>query len=550
MNTAFDSRNPALFEVPVPPQEFGQDGGKFYYYYDAFAEEIDENMVSGLKEQLEGLLIFAGLFAGVNTAFLAFTLPLMSPDPADDTNALLRENNAILLNIALGKNDTLPSPSPLPSETFSATGKVLTVNVLFSISLALAIIASFLAVLGRQWLVYYRKRTGGGPERQRWEQLKRFLGAERWRLEWVLDDFLPSLLQIGLIIFCISLTIYLSTLHPTLSNLVGALMCVGLAILIITAIFSVWDKFCPFQSTLSHAVSPLIPLVIGVGFWSGFILMGLIIDVGRLIVCGLRFLVGIARALRDLCLHGPNNVEPPWEHIGIQSLANEVLSNLSNRSLRFLIDQNLELVGAKREEDNGKLQITAIQRAICTSDDAWTQIHAVSNILAITNTDLLQQLGADYEFFSRISNLCEGSYNRTLQLCGGKREDLAAATCWLYRAAVTHINLSTASSVSERFSHYPWWPIRFLVDPGIQLSSGLIQNAAPNMIAPWLGYVADPDNSNPWEARRLALDFIIDGVVNPSWKYVFMVTAAVMMELGLTNRTHEELHAAYTRWVF
>ncbi|KAG8965455.1 hypothetical protein FRC00_002702 [Tulasnella sp. 408] len=232
MNTVFDAKNPALFDVPVPPQEFGQDGGKFYHYYDTLADEIDDNMVAGLKEQLDGLLIFAGLFAGVNSAFLALTLPLMSPDPADDTNALLRDNNAILLNIMLGRNDSLPSTNALPSETFSPTGKIVTVNVLFAVSLTFALVSSFLAVLGRQWLVYYRKRTGGGPERQRWEQLKRFLGAERWKLEGVLDDVLPSLLQIGLIIFCISLTIYLNTLLPMLSNVVGALMCAGLAILI------------------------------------------------------------------------------------------------------------------------------------------------------------------------------------------------------------------------------------------------------------------------------------------------------------------------------
>ncbi|KIO22224.1 hypothetical protein M407DRAFT_50359, partial [Tulasnella calospora MUT 4182] len=115
------------------------------------ADEIDDNMVNGLKDQLDGLLIFAGLFAGVNTAFLALTLPLMSPDPADDTNALLRDNNAILLNLALGRNDSLPNTNALPSETFAPTGKVVTINVLFSLSLTFAIISSFLAVLGRQW---------------------------------------------------------------------------------------------------------------------------------------------------------------------------------------------------------------------------------------------------------------------------------------------------------------------------------------------------------------------------------------------------------------
>lgn len=50
--------HPALFETPEPPAEFGQDGGKFYRCYDALAEEIDEDMTKGLKEQLDGLLIF------------------------------------------------------------------------------------------------------------------------------------------------------------------------------------------------------------------------------------------------------------------------------------------------------------------------------------------------------------------------------------------------------------------------------------------------------------------------------------------------------------
>ncbi|KAG8963216.1 hypothetical protein FRC00_007281 [Tulasnella sp. 408] len=182
-----------MFEVPDPPPEFGQDGGKFYRHYDALAQEIDDDMTSGLKEQLDGMLIFAGLFAGVNTAFLALTIPLLSADPADDTNALL---NAILMQLAAGRNDTVPTDSILPSSAFSPSHDIFTINALFSLSLAFAIISSFLAVLGRQWLVYYRKRGGGGPDRQRWEQLKRFLGAERWKLEPILDDVLPSLLQI------------------------------------------------------------------------------------------------------------------------------------------------------------------------------------------------------------------------------------------------------------------------------------------------------------------------------------------------------------------
>lgn len=54
--------NPTILEIPEPPAEFGQDGGKFYRCYDTLAGEIDEDMTEGLKEHLDGLLIFVGIF--------------------------------------------------------------------------------------------------------------------------------------------------------------------------------------------------------------------------------------------------------------------------------------------------------------------------------------------------------------------------------------------------------------------------------------------------------------------------------------------------------
>ncbi|KIO34022.1 hypothetical protein M407DRAFT_37233, partial [Tulasnella calospora MUT 4182] len=111
----------------------------------------DEDMTQGLKEQLDGMLIFAGLFAGVNSAFLALTIPLLSADPADDTNALLAQNNAILMQLLVGNNGTVASNPVLPSAEFTPSHNIFTINTLFSLSLAFAIISSFLAMLGRQW---------------------------------------------------------------------------------------------------------------------------------------------------------------------------------------------------------------------------------------------------------------------------------------------------------------------------------------------------------------------------------------------------------------
>lgn len=55
MNTRYEEK---LKELPEVPKAFGEDGGYFYRYYDALADEIDDDMVKSLKAQLDGILIY------------------------------------------------------------------------------------------------------------------------------------------------------------------------------------------------------------------------------------------------------------------------------------------------------------------------------------------------------------------------------------------------------------------------------------------------------------------------------------------------------------
>ncbi|KAG8920500.1 hypothetical protein FRC01_000724, partial [Tulasnella sp. 417] len=51
-------REPKLQYIPKVPDEFGEDGGHFYKYYDEIADELDDDMVTSLKARLDGILIF------------------------------------------------------------------------------------------------------------------------------------------------------------------------------------------------------------------------------------------------------------------------------------------------------------------------------------------------------------------------------------------------------------------------------------------------------------------------------------------------------------
>ncbi|KAG8947968.1 hypothetical protein FRC04_010165 [Tulasnella sp. 424] len=236
----------------IPPA-FGLDGGHFYKHYDRLAKNLDEDLVESIRETLDGLLVFSGLFAGVNSAFLAISLSMMSPDPTETTQDLVREL------IRISANSTLTPTADLQPAAFSPTSDAILVNQLFTGSLTCSLVAAFFAVLGKQWIAYYKKRGGGGVEKQRWEQLKRSMAAERWHLLGVLDTVVPVLLQIALLIFAVGLIVYLRTLSADLAYVTVTLVAVTVAAFLFTVAVSLWDPYCPFQTPASRTMMVLSP---------------------------------------------------------------------------------------------------------------------------------------------------------------------------------------------------------------------------------------------------------------------------------------------------
>ncbi|KAG9046678.1 hypothetical protein FS837_003880 [Tulasnella sp. UAMH 9824] len=378
--------------LPAIPKQFGQDGGYFFKYYDDLADELDEDMVTSLKAQLDGILIFAGLFAGVNSAFLAFTLPQMSADPADDTNALL-------FQIMRGANTTITSPADLPSASFSPPTGALPINILFSMSLTLALLASFLAVLGQQWLVYYRKRSGGGAERQRWEQLRRYLGAKRWKLELILDDVLPSVLQIGLVIFCIAFILYLGTLSRSLCYAIAAPLCAVAALILAMAILTAWDHWCPFKSPLTHLMQPIVKHKIAA--------LGRVTPLpASLAVVTSQWLAHIIRSGFVPFVVSVREDYKYGSEVKTMKLGDAVLHRAKNISNWF------QSHSERNADSTGYLEVMAVKRVICTSEDPNALIYAATNGQSILDKQLLRQILMDEECKNRLQSFYH-SFDRT-----------------------------------------------------------------------------------------------------------------------------------------
>ncbi|KAG8943793.1 hypothetical protein FRC04_002487 [Tulasnella sp. 424] len=396
-----------LTTLPDVPKAFGDDGGKFYRHYDELADELDEDLVKSLKAQLDSILIFAGLFAGVNSAFLAFTLPQMSANPADDTNALL-------LQILLRGNSSITSAAHLPSASFTPPPRIYPINILFSVSLTLTLLASFLAVLGQQWIVYYRKRSGGGPEHQRWEQLRRSLGAKRWRLELVLDDLVPSMLQLGLVIFGIAFSLYLSTLSKSLSHVIAAILCTALTIILAMTTCAAFDPWCPFKTTLSRSILP--------------ITLSLYVFIISCIV----FVVALVSA--PFAIMASRFGFQTWQFQGIRSLLYDVSVSYAGMYKGFTKD------AMRPADDPEYLRVEAIRRVICVSEDRAALVRAAMNLQTIRNHGSLSSLMGDGEFSTRMFGL-----GRSYQVRSQWPHDTELIEARAFSTSFFHIWLSAGS---------------------------------------------------------------------------------------------------------
>ncbi|KAG8849658.1 hypothetical protein FRB96_000684 [Tulasnella sp. 330] len=226
------------------------DADDFWVKYDELANKYDEDMIARLNGNLDVLLIFAGLFSAVDTAFIVVALTALSAGPADQTNYLLQ------LLLTNGTNSGLGS-SELVAPSFVPTRSAVRQNCFFFASLGCSLLAAAGAVLAKQWLQYYERTGQTGPIRQQAiRRTEKFLGAKSWGLAQAVDT-LPALILISLAFFSAGLVDYLWQVDQDVAITVSALTAVGFLGYGFTIVAGAISKVCPFQTSTSKSLRKL-----------------------------------------------------------------------------------------------------------------------------------------------------------------------------------------------------------------------------------------------------------------------------------------------------
>ncbi|KAJ7785295.1 hypothetical protein DFH07DRAFT_726715, partial [Mycena maculata] len=202
---------------------------KLWAVYISEAEKYDKSLAESWKSDMEGMLIFAGLFSTSLTAFIIESYTTLVPDSGDSTVRLLAQISQQLAANANGS--TFHVPTQL---TFTPPATSIVCNALWFISLGLSLTCALVATLLEQWAHNFLHKADMCSAPVVCARIFSYLyyGLKRFDMHTVVD-IIPLLLHASLLLFFAGLVAFLLPINLSMAAVAGAIL------VIVGAIYSI-----------------------------------------------------------------------------------------------------------------------------------------------------------------------------------------------------------------------------------------------------------------------------------------------------------------------
>ncbi|KAG8916368.1 hypothetical protein FRC02_004016 [Tulasnella sp. 418] len=216
----------------------------FWNAYNKEADKEDSELIKSLEDDLNTLLIFAGLFSATNTAFIIESYRDLKQDQSELTNNLLRNMMRTMHQSSFKEADLL-------LDYGGPSGRAIVVNLFFFASLCCSLFTAFGAVIAKQWLDHYGREIHiSSPSARGMERQQKYVGLRKWKFQAVVETF-PTLLQFSLFFFFIGLIEFLWQLNKGVTILVIVFSVVTTLLYVITHFIGILYPKSPFQTRLT-----------------------------------------------------------------------------------------------------------------------------------------------------------------------------------------------------------------------------------------------------------------------------------------------------------
>ncbi|KAJ7663717.1 hypothetical protein DFH06DRAFT_1295813 [Mycena polygramma] len=240
-----------------PPVDYDKDdpthdaaAAPLWAVYVSEAEKYDRSLVESWKSDMEGMLIFAGLFSASLTAFLIESYKTLVPDPGDTTTTLLAQISLQLAASANGTTYHFPPPASFTPPTTS-----LICNVLWFISLGLSLTCALIATLLEQWARDFLHRADMRSAPVIRARVFSFLyyGLKRFRMHTVVE-IIPLLLHASLLLFFLGLVAFLIPVNIAITVVVAVILLTVIAAYALLTLLPLLYLDCPYRTPLSSGL--------------------------------------------------------------------------------------------------------------------------------------------------------------------------------------------------------------------------------------------------------------------------------------------------------
>ncbi|KAJ7616151.1 hypothetical protein DFH06DRAFT_1307142 [Mycena polygramma] len=225
---------------------------KLWAVYVSEAEKYDRGLVESWKSDMEGMLIFAGLFSVSLTAFLIESYKTLNPDSGETTVLLLAQISQQLAASADGTAFHIP-----PAVPFTPPRSSLVCNTLWFISLGLSLTCALIATLLEQWARDFLHRADMRSAPVVRARVFSFLyyGLKRFKMHAVVE-IIPLLLHMSLFLFFVGLVAFLLPVNFAVTVVVGIILGTVTVIYTLLTLLPLIHLDCPYRTPLSR------------GFWT------------------------------------------------------------------------------------------------------------------------------------------------------------------------------------------------------------------------------------------------------------------------------------------
>ncbi|KAJ7672095.1 hypothetical protein B0H17DRAFT_1141254 [Mycena rosella] len=211
------------------------------------AEKYDKALVESWRGDMDGMLIFAGLFSASLTAFIIESYKTLTPDSGDTTAVLLAQISNQLAASASGMAFQVP-----PSAVFAVPATSVICNVLWFISLGLSLSCALIATFVEQWARDFMRKTDMRPSPVIRARIFSYLyyGVKRFDMH-MMVDLVPLLLHMSLVLFFAGLVAFLLPINRAVMAVAAALLGIVVAVYCTLTLLPLIYVDCPYRTPFS-----------------------------------------------------------------------------------------------------------------------------------------------------------------------------------------------------------------------------------------------------------------------------------------------------------